>query len=74
MGLVDASISRELKGRIINATISQEPSGRYFVSIGCSDIPIEPNVKTGKSIGIDLGIKEFITTSDGKQVKKSKIS
>src|SRR5699024_621325 len=33
LGLVKVSQSRALKGRIINATISRRPSGKYFVSL-----------------------------------------
>lgn len=53
------------QGRILNATISQEPSGKYYVSLCCTDVDIQPLSKTGYSIGIDLGIKDFVITSDG---------
>jgi len=53
------------QGRILNATISQEPSGKYYVSICCTDVEIKPLPKTNRQIGIDLGIKEFCITSDG---------
>lgn len=53
------------QGRILNATISQEPSGKYYVSLCCTDVNIEHFPKTNNKIGIDLGIKEFATTSDG---------
>lgn len=56
------------KGRILNATVSQEPSGKYYVSICCTDIDIQPLNKTGNNIGIDLGIKEFCITSDGELI------
>lgn len=53
------------QGRILNATISQEPSGKYYVSICCTDVEIKPLPKTNIQIGIDLGIKEFCITSEG---------
>lgn len=53
------------QGRILNATISQEPSGKYFVSLCCTDVEIKPLDKTGSIVGLDLGIKEFCITSDG---------
>lgn len=53
------------QGRIVNATISQEPSGKYYCSICCTDVNIKPLDKTNKQIGIDLGIKDFAITSDG---------
>lgn len=53
------------EGRILNATISKTPSGDYFVSLCCTDVEIKLFNKTGRIVGIDLGIKEFAITSDG---------
>ena len=33
LGLVRFAKSREVKGRILNATVRRNPSGRYFVSL-----------------------------------------
>ncbi len=60
------------QGRIINATISQEPSGKYYVSLCCTDVEIQPLSKTGSVIGLDLGIKEFCITSNGEKVENPK--
>ena len=60
------------QGRIFNATVSQEPSGKYFVSLCCTDVVIKPLEKTGNLIGIDLGIKEFCITSDGEMIENPK--
>ena len=65
LGLVECSVSREVKGRILSATVSQVPSDKYFVSLCCTDVDIEPLLKTGAVVGIDLGIKALATTSDG---------
>ena len=60
------------QGRIVNATISQEPSGKYFVSLCCLDVPEKEMNLTGNSIGIDLGIKEFAIMSDGEMIANPK--
>lgn len=60
------------QGRILNATISQEPSGKYYVSICCTDVEIKPLPKTNRQIGIDLGIKEFCITSEGNKFDNPK--
>jgi putative transposase len=53
------------KKKICYATISKTPTNKYFVSFTCEIVqPILP--KTGKSIGIDLGLKDFAITSEGK--------
>lgn len=52
------------KGKILNATIAQVPSGKYYVSIVCSDVEIQHFKKTNKNVGIDLGIKDLAILSD----------
>ena len=60
---------REIKGNIRSATISQVPSGKIYVSILC-ELPLEkPLTKTGKQVGVDLGLKDFVITSDRKRFK-----
>ena len=56
---------RELKGKICSATISRTPTGKYYISILTEQEPTKHLPKTGKSIGIDLGIKDFAITSEG---------
>lgn len=51
-------------GRILNATISQEPNGHYYVSLCCAEVEVNPLPKTGISIGIDLGIETFASLSN----------
>jgi len=65
LGMVKTKNKLVPKGRILNATVSQEPSGKYFVSLCCTDVDIQLLDKTGNDIGIDLGIKDFAITSDG---------
>lgn len=60
------------QGRILNATVSQEPSGKYYVSLCCTDIEVATFEKTGSVIGLDLGIKEFCVTSNGQIIKNPK--
>ena len=58
---------RELKGEIKSATISRNPSGKYYISFLCVvNKPINA-YKTGKKVGIDLGLKDFLVLSDGKK-------
>jgi putative transposase len=59
-------------GRILSATVSQEPSGKYYVSLCCTDVEIPQYEKTGSVVGLDLGIKEFCITSNGEMVENPK--
>ncbi len=52
-----------INGRIINATISREATGKYYVSVMC-EIPEPKKVIPKTIVGIDLGVKKLITLSD----------
>lgn len=64
LGLVRFAKSREVHGRIINATIRRNSTGKYFVSILVEE-KILALEKTGSAVGIDVGLKDFATLSDG---------
>ncbi len=72
LGLVKTKNKLVPQGRIVNATVSQEPSGKYYVSLCCVDVDIQPLPITNNAVGIDLGIKEFCITSDGEVVNNPK--
>ena len=55
---------RQIEGRILSATVSQTPSGKYYVALCCTDLPQPELIKTNKYVGLDLGIKDFVITSD----------
>ncbi len=62
---------REIIGTIKSAAVSLTPTGKYFVSI-LTEQTYEPYGKTNKSVGIDLGIKDFVITSDGGKYKNNR--
>lgn len=45
--------------------MSRNPSGRYFVAICCTDVNIATLPKTGAVVGVDLGVRDLVITSDG---------
>jgi putative transposase len=64
LGLVRFAKSREIEGRILNATVRRNPSGKYFVSI-LAETDVQPLEKTGSSVGVDVGLKDFAILSTG---------
>lgn len=70
---IPITLHRKLEGEIKSVTISKTPTDKYFASI-LSEVPKKSKPKTGKSIGIDLGITDFIVTSDGEKVKNPNFS
>ena len=72
LGLVPCRVSKRLEGRILNTTISQKPSGKYYVSVCCTDVKMPEYIKTGNAVGIDLGLKAIAVTSVGKDYPNHK--
>ena len=72
LGVVKCRISKEVKGRILSATVSQNPSGKYFVALCCTDVEMNPLLSTGAVVGIDMGLKSFAITSDGMEYPNHK--
>lgn len=71
LGLVRFAKSREVEGRILNATVRRNPSGKHFVSI-LVETEVQPLEKTGSSVGIDVGLKDFAILSDGTKYENPK--
>ena len=72
LGLVKCRVSKEVMGRILSATVSQSPSGKYFVALCCTDVDIETLPSTGAVVGLDMGLKSFAVTSNGAEYPNHK--
>lgn len=69
LGLVKTRDKQIPQGRILNATISQEPNGHYYCSLCCTDVEFEQLQKTNQNIGLDLGLVDFAIMSDGIKIE-----
>ncbi len=73
---IKINIHRDVEGKILNATLSKTSTGKYYISITC-ELKYQEIEKTNSSVGIDTGIKDLATLSDGtkyeniKSLKKS---
>ena len=71
LGLVDIRGYRNLEvinGRIVNATIERENTNKYYVSVVVDEVEKASSKVEAKSIvGLDLGIKDLVVTSDGEK-------
>ncbi len=63
--------TKEIKGRIINATISKEIN-RYYVSVLYEEDLEEKNIIPKTIVGIDLGVKDLVITSFGEKYENKK--
>lgn len=72
IGLIRVKKHRDFDGLIKSVTVSQNPSGKYFVSVLVNQEDKEKLPVNDNEIGIDLGIKEFAITSDGEMIENPK--
>ncbi len=65
---IKCCFSHSFSGQIKTSTVSQTPSGRYFISVLVetnSETPEKKEILETSTVGIDLGIKDFAILSDG---------
>lgn len=70
---IKAKFHIEFNGRILFATISKTPSNKYFVSFNV-EVEHEALPMNNNSIGMDLGIKDLVITSDGEVFDNNKLT
>ncbi len=72
---IKIKLHRDLVGTIKQATVSFTPTGKYFVSILCDTgekSPAKTPIEEKNTIGVDLGIKDFLATSEGEVIENPK--
>ena len=57
-----------IAGKIKSATISKE-ANKYFASVLVEILFVKPQINPTSIVGLDLGIKDFIVTSNGEKLK-----
>jgi putative transposase len=67
LGIVKAKIHRDLPiGKVKTVTVSKTSDERYYASLLIDDGIAKPEITgEGKAVGIDLGLIDFVVTSDG---------
>jgi putative transposase len=62
---------REMVGNVKRITVSRDACGDYWVSFLCEDGAQEPPKaqRPTKAVGIDVGLHDFLVTSDGERVE-----
>jgi putative transposase len=72
LGLVKFANSRSFNGKITSCTVSKTNTDKYFVSVLVEE-EIQELPKKNNAIGFDLGVKDYLITSDGEVVNNPKI-
>ncbi|MFS0517702.1 RNA-guided endonuclease InsQ/TnpB family protein [Nostoc sp. UIC 10607] len=69
LGIVKASLSKNINGKIKSVTVSKTSTDKYFAAILFETGDLT-NAKEGKISGIDLGLTSLITVFDGESCYK----
>ena len=72
VGWVKLVQHRDIEGKMKNCTVSKTKTGKYFISIQCEVEHETQDRNQAPKVGIDLGLKDFIATSDGDKVTNPK--
>ncbi len=64
--------SQKIKGKILFITVSMTSSGKFFVSFTCKKEKEYLKNNKIKAIGLDVGIKEFVYTSENEVIQNNK--
>ncbi len=69
IGRFKLRLHRPIEGNIKTVTVKRTPTGKWFVAFSCNGVPERKLSKTNKAVGIDVGLKHFLTDSDGHVVE-----
>lgn len=58
---------RPVKGKVKTVSVKRE-GNQWYVVLSCDHVPAEPLPATGRTVGIDMGVTHFLTSSDGEHV------
>ncbi len=74
-GSIPIKLHRSVEGRVKGVIIKREKSGKWHAIIQVEDEPrskSKPLPKAGKVVGIDVGVRHFLTDSEERQIENPK--
>jgi len=71
IGNIPIVLHRVPKGKIKTLTIKRNHAGQWFATFAC-EVEVRTASNTGKAIGIDVGLENFATLSDGIVIENPK--
>jgi putative transposase len=67
IGHVKVTVHRHVQGRVKTIQVCRD-GRRWMLVLSCDQVPTRPLEPTRASVGVDVGIASFATTSDGQHV------
>lgn len=67
IGNIRVKMHRPITGKIKTCTVRRNAAGNWIVSFSC-EVNTEPKAISQESVGIDVGLEQFATFSDGQKI------
>ena len=71
VGAINVKLHRQIEGNVKGVFVKRELSGRWFAVFQVEN-SIKHLPQTGKAVGLDMGVKHFLSDSDGRQIENPK--
>lgn len=68
IGYINIKLHRPIRGAVKTLTVKRISSGKWFATFSCK-ILLKPEEKIGSAVGIDVGLRHFLTDTDGRQIE-----
>jgi putative transposase len=72
IGRFKMNLSREIQGTIKTITVHKSQTNKWYACFSCDEVPENILPQSDKVVGIDVGIKSFLTDSDGSHIENPK--
>lgn len=67
VGCIPVVLHRQIEGQIKTCTLRRTAAGSWMVSLSC-EVDLNPKEPNQKSVGIDVGLENFATLSNGQEI------
>ena len=71
IGTIPIKLHRKIDGKVKGVIIKREKSGKWYAIFQVEEEK-QPLLKTNRVVGIDVGVRCFLTDSDGRQIENPK--
>lgn len=72
IGKFKLKLSRQIEGDVKTITIGRSPTNKWYACFSCDNVPERRLPQSDRTIGLDVGIKSFLTDSEGTKVENPK--
>ena len=74
VGAVNIRLHRSVEGKVKGLFVKRELSGKWFAVFQCENSTtfLEDTERVERTVGLDVGVKHFLSDSDGRQIENPK--